>query len=186
MPVINVFLVFRSKMATDDSADQFKATQMVNPTKSANIANMFSLQFDEIVWHFRAKMEVRTSRKDLVMTAENSFTGKDALEFLLEEVPRIVQGKDPTRWEFAQIRKKPNNFQGKHGEPSGNDARVESHHRGFSEETQKAARVQRVPDLRVRKESRRIEETETKIEKISIFQWSQKEHKVRRQTELWK
>uniref|UniRef100_A0A8R1HGZ2 DEP domain-containing protein n=1 Tax=Caenorhabditis japonica TaxID=281687 RepID=A0A8R1HGZ2_CAEJA len=53
--------------------------------------------FDEIVWHFRSNLSLRTNRKDIVMTAENSFTGKEAVEFLLVEVPRIVPGKNPTR-----------------------------------------------------------------------------------------
>ncbi|CAL2036811.1 unnamed protein product [Caenorhabditis brenneri] len=67
-------------MGDEYSTDQFKATQL----------------FDEIVWHLRANLAVKTNR-NMLTTAENSFTGKDALDFLLVEVPRIVPGKVPTK-----------------------------------------------------------------------------------------
>ncbi|KAF1761187.1 hypothetical protein GCK72_009441 [Caenorhabditis remanei] len=66
-------------MADDYSTDQFKATQM----------------FDEIVWHFRANLPLKSNRS-MLTTVENSFTGKEALDFLLLEVPRIIPDKVPT------------------------------------------------------------------------------------------
>uniref|UniRef100_A0A1I7TKC2 DEP domain-containing protein n=1 Tax=Caenorhabditis tropicalis TaxID=1561998 RepID=A0A1I7TKC2_9PELO len=67
-------------MTDDYSTEQFKATHL----------------FDEIVWHLRANLSVKTNR-NMLATAENSFTGKDAIDFLLVEVPRIVPGKVPTK-----------------------------------------------------------------------------------------
>ncbi|CAI2352305.1 unnamed protein product [Caenorhabditis sp. 36 PRJEB53466] len=68
-------------MADDYCTDQFKATQL----------------FDEITWHLRAHLPVKTNRKDIVLTAEQSFFGKEALEFLIAEMPRIVPEKVPTK-----------------------------------------------------------------------------------------
>lgn len=73
-------------MVDDYSTDKFKATQM----------------FDEIVWHFRANLALKTNRS-LLTTAENSFTGKDALDFLLVEVPRIIPGKVTTEENMQKL-----------------------------------------------------------------------------------
>ncbi|CAP29581.1 Protein CBR-LET-99 [Caenorhabditis briggsae] len=66
-------------MSDDYSMDQFKATQM----------------FDEIVWHFRANLPLKTNRS-MLTSVENSFTGREALDFLLVEVPHILPGKVTT------------------------------------------------------------------------------------------
>lgn len=73
-------------MGDDYSTEQFKATQI----------------FDEIVWHFRANLELKTNRS-MLTSVENSFTGKEALEFLLVEVPRVIPGKVPTEENMQKL-----------------------------------------------------------------------------------
>ncbi|CAI5438848.1 unnamed protein product [Caenorhabditis angaria] len=74
-------------MENDEYYDKFPATQM----------------FDKIVWHFRSNMPLKTNQKYIVTSVKNSFSGKDAVDFLTEEMPKIVPDKPTNRSNIKKL-----------------------------------------------------------------------------------
>ncbi|CAB3408388.1 unnamed protein product [Caenorhabditis bovis] len=68
--------------------DQFKATRL----------------FDEIVWNFRKNLPLKNNRHYMTVI-ENSFTGKKAVDFLMEELPKMMPDKKITRENMISLMK---------------------------------------------------------------------------------